>query len=106
MSGFERQCLGALELAGKIIGEATFTLTGVSGKCHGVFSELSKERDLDDGGGRKTSYTGTLVCPASQFTGKKPDLGARLTLAGRTYRLVKVDEDSISFTLWMGNVNL
>jgi len=105
LSLLERRCLGALELAGKILGETDFTLAGLPGTHHGVFSEFSEEREISDKGGSKVSVTGTIVCANSQFGRKRPALGMRMEILGRTMRVVKVDHDSISHTLWLGHVN-
>jgi hypothetical protein len=105
VSPFERQCLGALELASRVLGEVDFTLSGVPGTCRGVLDQFTQEREIADAGGRTTTVSAAIVCPRSQFGRRKPALGMRVTIAGETHRLSKLDEDSISFTLWLGNVN-
>lgn len=107
-TSFERQCLGALKLAGTVLGESPFTLTKIPGTFHGVFNELTQERSLDDGeqgGGRKTVYGAVLICARDQFRRTKPGLGMVATLEYHKFRVVKVDEDAISFTLYLGNFN-
>lgn len=106
LSAFEKRCLGALELAGRILGEADFTIDGVPGTCRGVFNEFSEEREIDDDtGGAKVSVSGVIVCPISQFTRQKPARGRRVKIHGRELRVAKLDEDSISFTLWLGHLS-
>lgn len=113
-TAYQRQCLGALKLAEKIIGPTDFTLSKIPGQFHGVFNQLSQEREfMEEGSGRKITYHAILICPMDQFR-SLPTMGMVATIttkAGtalamtRKLRVVKVEEDSISFTLQLGNVN-
>lgn len=104
----DRQCAGALRLASLIIGTEEFIISGTPGKYYGAFDQLSCERELDvfdSGGGRKTTYSGTLVCALADFPREKPKLGAKVSVQGKVMRLVKLDSDTISVTLYLGNIN-
>jgi len=106
VTSFERQCLGALKLAGAVMGEEEFTLSGLAGPFHGVYNEFTQEREFTDDGGRKTTCSCAIICSRDQFDGQQPKLGMIGTVFGhQKYRVVKLDNDAISYTFYFGNLN-
>ena len=109
MSRFDRQCLAALKLSQKIIGDTPFQMSGIPGTFSGIFSELSQEREFsEEGTGRKITYTAAIVAEITQFK-TAPSLGAKITLVNhsraRKFRVVRLQSDEISHTLTLGNIN-
>lgn len=107
MTAFERQCLAGLRLASRVLGTTTFTLGDRAGTFSGVFSDLTRERDWMEEGGRKVTLTSTLLVSRDQLT-DEPALGCRCTFIHdgkrRDMRVSRVQSDAISYTLGLSQL--
>jgi len=103
LSNLELQCASALRQTTALWGSTSYSVGGISGSFTGVFNELSHARAFEDGSGRLSTYTATIVSEISQFSGNVPTLGSRVTIWEKTFRIVKLDRDSISVILHLDN---
>lgn len=99
----ERQCASALRQSTSLWGNAKYTVGGKAGIFTGIFNELTHARAFEDGSGRLSTYTATIVSELSQYRGTPPQLGDRVSILGKTFRIVKLDLDAISAVMHLDN---
>lgn len=103
MTPLERQTAAALRQTTKLWGKTPYQIGGRAKSFVGIFNELTHARAFEDESGRVSSYTATIVSEISQFAGAPPTLGNRVTISGQTFRIVKLDRDSISVVMHLDN---
>lgn len=118
---FETACASAIDEicgAGDVAGlgtPCTFTVGTGATSYRGDFDQRAEDESLtgsgDAGGGFREDLTGTILAGLAQFSGAIPASGAVciVTRSGKTtserYRIQNVEDDSVSVTLHLGEVN-
>lgn len=69
----------------------------------GVINELSSKQSISVGG-FELNVSAMITVQKSAFK-ETPTMGAKLTVNGKLRRLVAIDEDSISYTFHLEDVN-